>query len=301
MLPVLRGAGHDVRFAVGLVTSAGSAGLLLPPSLALILFAVVAGVSIVDLFLASLLPAAIMIFAIGAWAMWRGIGQGLVREPFDAGRIARAAWAARWELLTPVIALGGIFGGLTTLLEAAAITVAYSFVVLCLLRREIAFGAALGAVVVRSSVLVGGVFVILSMAMALTSFLIDAQIPDKAAAWAVENIGSKMLFLLALNLVLLLAGCLMDVFSAIAVLTPLLMPVGLAFGLSPLHLAVVFLANLELGYLTPPVGMNLYLAAYRFEKPLLEVVGAVLPVLLVMLAAVLAIAYLPLVLPFPGF
>jgi tripartite ATP-independent transporter DctM subunit len=301
LVPVLTGAGYAERFSIGLVTSAGSTGLLLPPSLALILFAVVAQISILDLFVASLLPAALMILGIAGFAVWRGIRQGASREPFEPARAARALWVARWELATPVIALGGIFGGFTTLLEAAALTVGYTLFVATVIHREIDPRRQLGEIVLRSSTLIGGVFIILATAMALTSFLIDAQVPDLAAEWAVAHIGSPLLFLLGLNLILLIAGCVMDVFSAIAVLTPLLLPVGVQFGISPVHLAIIFLANLELGYLTPPVGMNLYLAAFRFDRPLTEVIVSVLPILGVMLIFVLAITYLPLVLPFPGF
>jgi tripartite ATP-independent transporter DctM subunit len=242
-----------------------------------------------------------MILGIAGFAVWRGIRQGASREPFEPARAARALWTARWELATPVIALGGIFGGFTTLLEAAALTVGYTLFVSVVIHRDIDPRRQLGEIVLRSSTLIGGVFIILATAMALTSFLIDAQVPDLAAEWAVAHIGSPLVFLLGLNLILLIAGCVMDVFSAIAVLTPLLLPVGAQFGISPVHLAIIFLANLELGYLTPPVGMNIYLAAFRFEKPLTEVILSVLPILCVMLVFVLAITYLPLVLPFPGF
>ncbi len=299
--PVLIAAGYTERFSIGLVTSAGSTGLLLPPSLALILFAVVAQVSILDLFVASLLPAAIMIIGVAAFAALRGIRLGVRREPFDPARAARALWIARWDLATPVIALGGIFGGFTTLLEAAALTVGYTLVVSLAIHRDIDPRRELKEIVLRSSTLIGGVFIILASAMALTSFLIDAQAPDKVASWSVAHIGSPLLFLLGLNLILLVAGCVMDVFSAIAVLTPLLLPVGAQFGVGPVHLAIIFLANLELGYLTPPVGMNLYIAAIRFGKPLGEVIRSVLPILFVMFGFVLAVTYLPLYLPFPGF
>ena len=301
LVPVLGRAGYAGRFSIGLVTSAGSTGLLLPPSLALILFAVVAQISILDLFIASLLPAAIMILGVAGFAVWRGVGAGIRREAFDLVRCARALWIARWELATPVIALGGIFGGFTTLLEAAAVTVAYTLVVSVLVHREISVRRDLGDIVLNSSTLIGGVFIILATAMALTSFLVDARVPDAATAWARAHIGSPLIFLLALNVILLVAGCLMDVFSAIAVLAPLLLPIGAQFGIGPIHLAIIFLANLELGYLTPPVGLNLYLAAYRFEKPLAEVIVSVLPIFLVMLVFVLAVTYLPLLFPFPGF
>ncbi|MHA1528551.1 MAG: TRAP transporter large permease [Alphaproteobacteria bacterium] len=301
LVPVLTKAGYAERFSIGLVTCAGSAGLLLPPSLALILFAVVAQISILDIFAASLLPAGIMILGIAGFAVWRGVRNGATRERFEPARAARALWIARWELATPVIALGGIFGGFTTLLEAAALTVGYTLFVSTVIHREIDPRRDLGEIVRQSSTLIGGIFIILATAMALTSFLVDAQVPDLAADWAVAHIGSPLLFLLGLNLILLIAGCVMDVFSAIAVLTPLLLPIGVQFGISPVHLGVIFLANLELGYLTPPVGMNLYLAAFRFDKPLGEVIVSVLPILGVMLVFVLAITYLPLVVAFPGF
>ncbi len=177
----------------------------------------------------------------------------------------------------------------------------YTLFVSTVIHRDIDLRRELGEIVRHSSTLIGGVFIILATAMALTSFLVAAQVPDLTAKWAVAHIGSPFLFQLGLNLILLIAGCVMDVFSAIAVLTPLLLPIGAQFGISPVHLAIIFLANLELGYLTPPVGMNLYLAAFRFEKPLGEVIVSVLPILGVMLVFVLAITYLPLVLPFPGF
>jgi C4-dicarboxylate transporter DctM subunit len=301
LVPVLTRSGYPGRFSVGLVTSAGSAGLLLPPSLALILFAVVAQISILDLFMASLLPAGIMILGIAGFAVWRGIRHGVRREQFNFLRAVQAIWVARWELATPVVALGSIFGGFATLFESAALTVGYTLFVTTVIHREINPKRELGEIVLSASTLIGGIFIILAAALALTSFLIDARVPDLAADWAVANIGSPLLFLLALNVILLIAGCVMDVFSAIAVLTPLLLPVGAQFGITPVHLAIIFLANLELGYLTPPVGINLYLAAFRFEKPLTEIIVSVLPFLAVMLVFVLAITYLPLVLPFPGF
>jgi len=300
LVPVLTRTGHAERFSIGLVTSAGSAGLLLPPSLALILIAVIARISILDLFVASLMPAGIMILAIAGFAVWRGTRAGIARDPFDGMRLVRALWGARWELATPLVALGSIFGGFATLLEAAALTVGYTLFVSTVVHREIDIRRELGDIVLRSSTLIGAIFIVLSTAMALTSFLVDAEIPAQIAAWAAENIGSPLVFLLALNVLLLIAGCIMDVFSAIAVLTPLLLPVGIHFGISPVHLAIIFLANLELGYLTPPIGMNLYLAAYRFERSIGQIILSVLPFLAVMLGAVLAVTYLPLVLQFPG-
>jgi len=299
--PVLISGGYRSSFAIGLIASAGSTGLLLPPSLALILFAVVAQVSILDIFVASLAPAAIMILGLAAFAVWTGARGDRRLERFNPAVAARALWAAKWEMATPIVALGGVFGGFMTLFEAAAATVVYVLFVLVIVRREISARHALAGVIMRSSVLVGGVFAILVVSMALTGYLIDAQVPDALSAWAAEHIQSPLLFLLCLNIALLIAGCLIDVFSAIAVLTPLIMPLAERFGISPIHIGIVFLANLELGYLTPPVGMNLYLAAFRFEKPLAEVIASVLPFAAAMLGLVLALTYLPLIVPLPGF
>jgi tripartite ATP-independent transporter DctM subunit len=300
LLPALTAGGYPERVGIGLVTGTGSTGLLLPPSLAVILFAVVAQVSILDLFVAGIVPAGLMILAACGYGIWAGRRYKAERVAFEAREAVAALWAGKWELLIPVVALVGIFGGFTTFNEAAALTAVYVLVVEAFVHREVGLVRDLPRVLVECATLVGGVFLILGVAMGLTSYLVDAQVPDRLAAWAEANVSSRLLFLLALNLLLLLVGCLMDIFSAIAVVVPLLLPISAHFGISPLHLGVIFIANLELGYLTPPVGMNLFLAAYRFERPLPEICRSVLPILAILFVAVLAVTYLPLFIPFPA-
>ncbi len=293
LLPVLVQNGFGERFALGLVTSTGSIGLMFPPSLAVILYAVIARVAIPDLFLAALVPGVLMVAALGTFGVIRGHGEGVRRTPFEAGEAARAAWQAKWEIVLPVIVLGGIFGGFATLVEAAALTVVYTLAVQTIVHREMSGRRDVPAIVLRCATLIGGVFVILGAAMGLTNYLVDAEVPMKAADWVQAHLDSRLAFLIALNVSLLIVGCLMDIFSAIVVAVPLILPIAEAFGIAPLHLGVIFLVNLELGYLTPPVGMNVFLAAFRFEKPLTEIWRAVLPFFAVLLAVVLLVTYVP--------
>jgi len=293
LLPALTSSGYPDRFSLGLVTGSGSTGLLLPPSLAVILFAVVAHVSILDMFIAGLLPALLMIAAVSAYGMISGVRFGADRAAFDAREAGAALWGAKWELLIPVVALVGIFGGVTTFNEAAALTAVYTLFVEGIIHREIRPMRDLPRILTECAALVGGVFVILGVAMGLTNYLVDAQVPDQLAAWTEAHVSSRLLFLLALNLMLLLVGCLMDIFAATVVVVPLILPISAVFGIHPLHLGMIFLVNLELGYLTPPVGMNLFLAAYRFERPLVEVARSALPFLLVLLAVVMLVTYVP--------
>ncbi|MFQ5785839.1 MAG: TRAP transporter large permease subunit [Alphaproteobacteria bacterium] len=293
LLPVLLANGYPERFSLGLLTATGSIGLLFPPSLAIILFGVVAHVPIPDLFKAGVVPGLLMVVAVAGFGIYTAIRAGAPRPPFDAREAAAALWQAKWEILLPGVVLFSIFGGFATLIEAAAITVLYALVVEVLIHRDLHLTRDLPRILMTSATLIGGVFVILAVAMGMTNYLVDAQIPMKATAWVTAHIDSRLLFLLMLNLFLLVVGCLMDIFSAIVVVVPLILPMGQAFGIHPLHLGIIFLVNLELGYLTPPVGMNLFLAAYRFERPLVEVARSALPFLLVLLAVVLLVTYVP--------
>jgi tripartite ATP-independent transporter DctM subunit len=293
LLPVLLDNGYSRRRAIGLLTATGSIGLLFPPSLAVILYAVVAKVPIPDLFLASLVPGLLMVIAVSALGAWFGRRGGARATPFSPREALAAIWQAKWDLLLPVVILVGIFGGLTTLIEAAAISVVYTIAVGSLVHRELGLRRDLPGILLRCSALVGGVFVILACAMGLTSYLVDAEVPMRAADWVAQRVSSPLLFLLALNLFLLLLGCLMDIYSAIAVAVPLILPISQVFGINPVHLGVVFLVNLELGYLTPPVGMNLFLASYRFERPLTEVCKSALPYLAVLAGVLVVVTYLP--------
>ena len=293
LLPILLKGGLPERFSLGLLTATGSIGLLFPPSLAVILYGVVAHVPIPDLFVAGLVPGALMVGSVIAFGLWQTRKAKVARIAFDFREAAAAVNGAKWEVLLPVVILAGLFGGLTTLVEAAAVSVAYTLIVTVVIHREIDAGSELLGILVRCATLVGGVFAILGIAMGVSNYMVDAQIPMQAADLIVAHVDSRLVFLLALNVFLLLVGCLMDLFSAIVVVVPLLLPIGQAFGIHPLHLGMIFLVNLELGYLTPPVGLNLFLAAYRFERPVTEIYNCVVPFLLVLLLVVLAVTYLP--------
>ena len=293
LLPVLVTSQYSRRFSLGLVTASGSIGLLFPPSLAVILYGVYSRTPINELFLGGLLPGLLLVSLVALW----GVRHGRLAEhrgrSFDIAEALGAVNEAKWELLLPVVVIGGIFGGFVTLVEAAAATVLYAFVVECFVYRDLPPASRLPAVAADCATLVGGVLLILGVALGLTNYLIDAQVPDTALEWVQSTIESKYVFLLVLNGLLLVVGCMMDIFSAILVVVPLIAPMGEAYGIDPVHLGIIFLANLELGYLTPPVGMNLFLSSYRFEEPLTRVYRSVLPFLLILLGGVLLITYMP--------
>ncbi len=293
LLPVLIKNGYLERFSVGLLTSTGSLGLLFPPSLAVILYGVVAHVPIPDLFKAGIVPGFLLVSAVVIFSVREGLRSKVPRAAFQTREAMAALWESKWEILLPVIALVAIFGGYCTLIEAAAITAVYALVVETVIHRELHITRDLPRVLLQCVTLIGGVFVILGVAMGLTNYLVDAEVPMKAAEWVQAHIHSKILFLLALNLFLLIVGALMDIFSAIVVVVPLILPISEVFGIHPLHLGMIFLTNLELGYLTPPVGMNLFLASYRFNKPLVQVYRHAIPFFLVLLIVVLLITYVP--------
>lgn len=293
LLPVLTQAQYTRRFSLGLLTASGSIGLLFPPSLAVILYAVYSRTPINELFLGGFLPGLLLVGLVALWGVRHGRFADRSNQRFDAVEAWRSVNAAKWELLLPVVVIGGIFGGIVTLVEAAAVTVLYAFVVECLVYRDLSIRKQLLGVGADCATLVGGVLLILAVALGFTNYLIDAQVPDLALEWVQEHIESKYVFLLVLNLLLLVVGCMMDIFSAILVVVPLIAPMGEAFGVDPVHLGIIFLANLELGYLTPPVGMNLFLASYRFDEPLTRIYRSVLPFLLILLIGVLLITYVP--------
>jgi tripartite ATP-independent transporter DctM subunit len=293
VLPILAGAGYSQKDALGLATGAGLPGVLLMPALPLILYAIVAGVAIEDMFLGGALPALLMIGIVMAWGIARQPRASIPRAPFDARRARAALLAAKWELALPVIPVGALASGLATPVEAAALTAAYAFLVTVLVHRDLHILRDLPRVMADCGLMVGGILLILGVALGLTNYLVDAQVPDALVAWVTSTIGSRLVFLLALNALLLLAGCVMDVFTAIVVLAPLVTPIGLAYGVHPVHLGIVFLANLELGYLTPPVGMNLFYASMRFGRPMGEVFRAVAPLFVALGGGLVLITYLP--------
>jgi len=298
LMPVLIGAKYRERTALGLLTGAGSLGILFPPCLPLILYAIIASqaktsITIEQMFLGGLLPGCLMV----ALAIWWGVAAGPKLEK-DHKRFAFreawvAVWEAKWELLLPVVALVALFGGFATPVEAAAVTALYAFVVETVVYRDLRLFKDVPRVVTDCGLLVGGVLLILGVALGFTQYLVDAQVPDQAVAWATGAIKSKWLFLLGLNVVLLFVGGLVEIYAAIVVVVPLLVPLGLAFGIDPIHLGIIFLANMELGFLAPPVGLNLLLASYRFGKPMSEVTRAALPMMFVLLGGVLLITYFP--------
>jgi tripartite ATP-independent transporter DctM subunit len=293
LLPVLLRDGYHERFSVGLLTAGGSLGLLFPPSLPVILYGVVAHVPIPDIFKAGVIPGTIMVASVCIFGVREGLRSKTNRPSFNLKEAFSAFLEAKWEILIPVLALVVIFGGLCTLIEAAAITAVYALFIETCIHRELHITRDLPHILLRCSALIGGVFIILGLAMGLTNYMIDAEVPMKAANLVQAHIQSRMLFLLFLNFFLLIVGCLMDIFSAIVVVVPLILPISQLFDIHPLHLGMIFLANLELGYLTPPVGMNLFLASYRFDKPLIQIYRHAIPFFLVLLGVVLFITYIP--------
>jgi tripartite ATP-independent transporter DctM subunit len=293
LYPMLREDNHSRKFTSGLLTSSGSLGLLFPPSLAVLLYGIVAEIDIPTLFISGLVPGILEITLVAVFALLYSKRSGKTRVPFDAQKAARELWEAKWEVAIPFLVLGSIFSGLATLVETAAITVLYAFVLEFFIRRNLRLGQDLTRVVGSAATLIGGVLLILGVALGLTNFFVMQEIPSQATVWVLSFVESPLFFLLLLNLFLLVVGCLMDMYSAIVVVVPLIAPLGLLFGIDPFHLGIIFLTNLELGFLTPPVGMNLFLASYRFKRPLFEVYRSVLPFLAIRIVAVGLVTYVP--------
>jgi C4-dicarboxylate transporter, DctM subunit len=300
LMPVLLGAGYTERSALGLVTGSGGLGLLFPPSLPLILYAVVAnanagagGVTIERMFLGGLGPGLLLVTMAALTGIWLGPRKKAEATKFEAAEAGRAIWGAIWELMLPVVALASLFGGLATPVEAAAVTALYAFVVETFVYRDFRRASDIPRVMAEAGLLVGGVLLILGVALGFTNYLVDAQVPSRAVEWVTRVVASKYAFLLALNVCLLAVGCVMDMYSAIIVVAPLIVPLAMAYGIDPIHLGIIFLANMELGLLTPTVGLNIFLSSYRFGKPVLQVSRAVIPMQCVLLIGVLLITYLP--------
>jgi tripartite ATP-independent transporter DctM subunit len=293
LMPVLLAAKYSERDALGLLTGAGSLGLLFPPCLPLILYAIVAKVPVESVFLGGVVPGVLMVALAAGWGVLRMPRGAASQQRFEPREAWRACWAARWELLIPFVAVGSLLSGLATPVEASALTALYALVVEAWAYRDLKVGRDLVRVTAECGLVVGGVLLILGVALGFTNYLVDAEVPARAVEVVTANVHSPLVFLLLLNLFLIVVGCLLDIYSAIVVVVPLIVPLGAAFGIDPVHLGIVFLANLQLGYLTPPVGMNLFLASYRFQKPLAEVARAALPILLILLLGVLLITYAP--------
>jgi C4-dicarboxylate transporter DctM subunit len=298
LMPVLIAARYSERNALGLLTGAGSLGMLFPPCLPLILYAIVANhsahanLSIKEMFLGGIGPGILLVIITAWWGIRRGPKEASTRPEFRWSEAWAALWDAKWEMVIPVVAIGSLFTVPTTV-EAAAVTATYALLVATVIHRDLRPFRDLPRVMTECGLLVGGVLLILGVALGFTYYLVDAQLPDQMVAWATQTVHSKWLFLLGLNIVLLFVGGLVEIYAAIVVVVPLLVPLGVAFGLDPIHLGIIFLANMELGFLCPPVGLNLLLSSYRFNKPMAEVTRATTPMLLVLLAGVLLITYVP--------
>ncbi len=299
LYPALKQDGYGENFSLGLVTTSGSLGLLLPPSLPLILYGIIAqqmdagaDVSIEKLFAAGLLPALLMIILLSAWSIRVNRQNPLPLTRFSVKNCLSALRAAAWEIPLPICVLAGIYSGYFAVSEAAAVAAMYVLVVEMLIYREIKW-ALLPSIIRESMVMVGGILLILGASLAFTNFLIDAQVPMKLFALCQQFIANKWVFLILLNLFLLILGTMLDIFSAIVIMVPLMLPVAMAYGIHPVHLGIIFLANMQIGYFTPPVGMNLFIAGYRFNKPIMTIYRATIPFMLVLLLAVLIITYWP--------
>ncbi len=298
LMPVLLAARYSERNALGLLTGAGSLGMLFPPCLPVILYTIVANQSahadltIKEMFLGGVGPGMLLVGLTAWWGIRKGPKEAVDRPVFQWSEAGAAVWDAKWEMLIPVVAVVALLY-VPTVVEAAAVTATFALLVTTVIHRDLRPFKDLPRVVTECGLLVGGVLLILGVALGFTHYLVDAQLPDKMVEWATRMVGSKWLFLLALNVVLLLVGGLVEIYAAIIVVVPLLVPLGVAFGLDPIHLGIIFLANMELGFLCPPVGLNLLLSSYRFNKPMVEVIRATTPMLLLLLVGVLLITYFP--------
>jgi tripartite ATP-independent transporter DctM subunit len=292
LLPTLLEERYPEGFSLGLVTAAGSLGLLFPPSLPVILYGVVAQVPIEHLFIGGLVPGLLMILLVAAYGVVVGVKAGAPRQPFHPREAGAALWAAKWDLGLPALVIVAIAGGFATVVEASALGVAYALFVEMAVFRDVTFRL-LPRILAHAATLVGAVIILLGVALGLTNWLVDAEVPTRLVEWMTTHVKSPELFLLALNVALLVLGSVLEIYSAIIVLAPLVAPLGVAYGIEPIHLGVVFLANLELGFLFPPMGLNLFLSASRFQKPLPYLYRRAFPFLVIMSVGVLLITYLP--------
>ena len=304
LYPALIQEKYPEKFSLGLVTTSGSLGLLFPPSLPLILYGMVASlvsvqsgfhsiVSVNQLFVAGILPGFLLVAALSLYSIRTGIGSGMTRTPFSWSNVRSSTRAAAWEIPLPFIIVGGIYSGLFTAIEAAAVTAFYVFVVEVMIYRDLTFNWDVPRVMKESMLLVGAIILIIGSALGLTNYLIIEEIPQRLFEIIQAYVSSKAIFLILLNLFLLIVGMMMDIFSAIIVVVPLIVPVARNFGVDPVHLGIIFLTNLEIGYLTPPVGLNLFISSFRFEKPIARVALSTLPYIAILFASLLVITYVP--------
>lgn len=292
LYPALQHDGYPDKFNLGLVTSSGSLGLLFAPSLPLILYGVVAEVSIEELFLAGILPGLVMLVMLSGYSLWINRSNRKPLSSFSFGELGAALREAIWELPLPVVVLGGIYSGYFAVSEAAAITALYVLIVEVVIMREIRF-VELPNIIRSSMVLVGGILIILGASLASTNYMISAGVPEMLFGIVESMVSSQVTFLLLLLVFLLILGAILDIFSAIVLVVPLILPIAAGYDVNPIHLGIVFLAAMQLGYLTPPVGLNLFIASYRFEKPIMHVYAATFPFLIILLLSVILITFWP--------
>jgi len=292
LYPALKQDGYPDKFNLGLVTSAGSLGLLFAPSLPLILYGVIAGVSIDFLFLAGILPGLLMLVMLSGWSMWVSRSSDKVRQRFSFREMGAAIRETAWEIPLPLVVLGGIYSGFLAVSEAAAVTALYVFFVEVIVLREIRFFD-LPRVIRESTVLVGGILIILGVSLASTNYMIAAGIPQQLLEFVAGFVSSQVSFLILLLVFLLILGAILDIFSAIVLVVPLILPIAAGYQVNEVHLGIVFLAAMQLGYMTPPVGLNLFIASYRFEKPIMHVYSATFPFLVILMLSVLVITFWP--------
>ena len=299
LFPALVQSGYKERFSLGLVTTSGSLGLLLAPSLPLILYGVIVQqmnlpnpFSIQELFIAGILPALLMIVLLTAYAIWSHRGIKIERGTYTRADAVDAIKSARWEIPLPFIILGGIYSGYFAVSEAAAVTAFYVLLVEVVIHREVKY-VELPRIVRESMIMVGGILLILGVSLAFTNFLIDAEVPQLLFEWIQTYVDSKITFLILLNIILLMLGAILDIFSALVIMIPLIVPIALRFGVDPIHLGIIFLANMQIGYFTPPIGMNLFIASYRFKRSITELYRATLPFMFVLIIALMIITYVP--------
>ena len=292
LYPILIKQGYSEKFTLGMMTTSGSLGLLFPPSLPIILYGLVAKVDIEKLFLAGIVPGILLIAILSLWAVANQQNRS-VRKAFCRRELFESVKGAVWEIILPIAILIGIYGGYATTTEAATLTAFYVLLMLCFVYRELCFFKDIPKAIVESMSLVGSILLILCCALGLTNFLVDQEVPTKILGFMQGYITNKYTFLLFLNIFLLVVGALMDIFSAIIVVVPLITPIALEFGVDPVHLAIIFLTNLEIGYITPPVGINLFISSFKFQKPLTELYRASWPFFILLFLALMLITYLP--------
>jgi len=299
LYPAFIKAGYPDKFSLGMVTASGSLGLLLAPSLPLIIYGIIAqqmdlevSLSINDLFLAGLMPAALMIIALSLYSIIKNKHFEIKTIRFEKQKLIDSIWAMRWELPMPIALIIGIYSGFFAISEAAAVVAIYILIVETLIYKEIS-AKKLMQVVKESMEMVGSILLILSVSLALTNVFIDAEVPTKLFQFIQENVDSKISFLILLNIFLLFVGAILDIFSALVIIVPLILPVAISFGIHPVHLGIIFLANMQIGYMTPPVGINLFISSYRFKKPIAEVYKASMPFMIILLIVLVLITYIP--------